>query len=178
MAIYTKVGDQGMTRFPDGQMLSKTDPRVGALGAIDELNSHLGLCLQAARTAALEDVVQALEPLQGELMALGAKLVGAAPPQAPGDASVTRMERQIDAIWAKVGPLTHFVLPGGAEAACRLHVARTVCRRAERAFVAAAGEQAPAGALPLRYLNRLSDLLFTLARLANHLAGEKEILWP
>jgi cob(I)alamin adenosyltransferase len=183
MAIYTKTGDDGFTQWPGGRRFRKNEPPLEALGCLDELNAHLGWCLQAAaRTdAAQREIADALAPLQSELLTIGATLVAQGAEDRPasrlGESAVTRMEKQIDSAWAKTGELTHFILPGGCELACRLHVARTVCRRAERAMVALAEKGAPPPAPVLGYLNRLSDLLFALARLANRNAGVSETTW-
>lgn len=172
MKIYTKTGDEGQTHRADGRRVSKTDPLMDAVGTVDELNSHLGLCVLSA------SVAEALRPVQSELLTLGSTLAtGGARPVDQLVPAVERMERQIDDVWSKMPPLTHFILPGGCEAAGRLHVARTVCRRAERSVVALkeAGGYVPAEGV--RYLNRLSDLLFALARWANNQAGAKEDIW-
>ena len=170
MSIYTKVGDQGSTRFPDGRMGRKSEPVIAALGSLDELNSHLGLCLCEARARGFADVIDALTPLQGQIMTLSATLV-----QVPGvwlgDTAVGELEKRIDTVTAVVGPLRSLIVPGGCELACRLHVARTVCRRAERDLVATHDHQHPLEPATLPFINRLSDLLFNLARLANQQAG-------
>jgi cob(I)alamin adenosyltransferase len=196
MKIYTKRGDRGDTdpglprRRPgkpgDGRRVRKSDVRVAALGEVDELNAHIGLCLAACSAAGNGEVAEALRPVQGELCAIAAKL-GASPAGGdlkPDEAAPARMERQIDAAWAELPNLAHFILPEGCELACRLHVARTVCRRAERAIVALADSGASDNdtrKVPpevFRYVNRLSDLLFALARLANRHAGVGEQTWP
>jgi len=184
MKLYTKAGDDGFTRRGDGRRLSKNDPLMQAVGAIDELDAHIGLCRQGAKKYEQEEIVEALATIQTELYSVGSLLVGdkktqqdARSRRTSGELSraVGRMERDIDAACRKLPQLTYFVSPGGCEPACRLHVARTVCRRAERSFVAAAEctEVPPA---VLQYLNRLSDLLFVLARLANQIAGQEETL--
>jgi cob(I)alamin adenosyltransferase len=169
--IYTRGGDGGETSLGDGSRVSKLDPLVVAFGAVDELNSLLGLAQVALRDARLERI-------QNELFDLGADLCV---PFAAEDgrlrvtaAQVTRLEADIDAANAPLSELRSFVLPGGTEGAARLHVARAVCRRAERDVLSAAGVR---GVNPLAavYLNRLSDLLFVLARAANP-PGE-EPLW-
>jgi cob(I)alamin adenosyltransferase len=167
--IYTRGGDAGETSLGDGSRVSKLDPLVKAYGAVDELNSLLGW----ARVAAGEG----LERLQNELFDLGADL---SVPYAPGDgklrvtqAYVDRLEADCDEANAPLPELRSFVLPGGSEAASRLHVARAACRRAEREVLEAARAR-PVNPLAAVYLNRLSDLLFILARAAN--AGE-EPLW-
>ena len=182
MKIYTRIGDDGCTSGLDGHRVRKNDPGVGAMGDVDELNSHLGLCAAAAGGSdAKVSLVQALAPLQAEMFAAGAMLAGArGEGPAEGlldDSAVGRMEQQIDTATDQLGQLRHFVLPCGCELACRLHVARTVCRRAERS-VAAFADTAAVPAIVLRYLNRLGDLLFVLARLANLQAGVAEMPWP
>ena len=167
--IYTRGGDAGETSLGDGSRVSKLDPLVKAYGAVDELNSLLGW----ARVAAGEG----LERLQNELFDLGADL---SVPYAQGDgklrvtqAYVDRLEADCDEANAPLPELRSFVLPGGSEAASRLHVARAACRRAEREVLEAARSR-PVNPLAAVYLNRLSDLLFILARAAN--AGD-EPLW-
>lgn len=189
MKIYTRKGDKGFTRRPGGRKLHKNDAFFQALGSIDELNACVGWCLAEAQAAKAHEVCDVLVPIQAELLTLGAMLaaVGSAPlPVAIPDAAVTRMEKQIDHAMGQLPPLTHFILPGGGELSCRLHLARTLCRRAERAAVQALdevpgpGDAAPAPTLPapaLKYINRLSDLLFALARLAAHVTGHSETLW-
>jgi len=170
MKLYTKTGDEGSTLHPDGK-LRKTDPRVAANGTVDELNACLGLCIQGA--AGMQDVREALVPLQVELFAVGALLAGSES-GALDDAAVGRMETQIDAAWEQLPELTHFIVPGGCELACRLHVARTVCRRAERTIVAVCDAGHTVAPIVLRYINRLGDLLFALARLANFRSDQPE----
>lgn len=167
--IYTRGGDEGETSLGDGSRVPKTDPRVGALGAVDELNSVLGWVLAAGEAPA------ALERIQNELFDLGADL---AVPAADGkerlrisQEAISRLEEECDAANAELEPLTSFVLPGGTELAARLYVARAVARRAERSVL----RVEEAGPLIAVYLNRLSDLLFILARAAN--AGGHETLW-
>ncbi len=174
--IYTRGGDAGETSLGDGSRVSKLDPRVVAYGAVDELNSHLGVAL------ALADLDPALRgPLariQNELFDVGADL---SVPYDPGaerlrvtQAQVDELERLCDEHNERLPELKSFVLPGGSETAARLHVARAVCRRAELAALAAARE-VELDPLVAVYLNRLSDLLFILARSAN--AGGDEPLW-
>ncbi len=174
--IYTRGGDAGETSLGDGSRVSKLDARVIAYGAVDELNSQLGLVLALRE---LEPAVRKpLERVQNELFDLGADL---SVPFVPGDdrlrlaqAQVDELERLCDLYNEGLPELKSFVLPGGSESAARLHVARAVCRRAELAALAAAREVEidPLGPV---YLNRLSDLLFILARQAN--AGGDELLW-
>ncbi len=177
MRIYTRGGDDGSTGLYGGARVSKADPRVDAYGQVDELNAVLGWARAAGLGSALDDV---LAVAQADCFRLGASLaaapgakVGVAP---PGDAEVAGFERAIDALDADLPALKHFVLPGGGEGAARLHVARTVCRRAERAVVALATiAEVPSGAV--RWLNRLSDLLFVQARAANRAAGIADVPW-
>lgn len=175
--IYTRGGDSGETSLGDGARVPKTDPRIEAYGAVDELNSTLGWALVAAPPGELREW---LELVQNELFDLGADL--SVPPGgererlrvSPGQ--VERLERWCDRANERLEPLRSFVLPGGGELAARLHVARAVCRRAERRAVALARAQ-EASPPALAYLNRLSDLLFILARVANADAGLPEPLW-
>ena len=177
--IYTRTGDKGLTRLASGEPRSKADARVGAYGAVDELNACLGLVRQhTAGDAALDAI---LARIQNELFDLGADL---ATPERPAHqalrivgSQVDRLEAEIDQLNADLAPLTSFVLPGGTAAAATLHLARTVCRRAERDCVdlaAAPGEIV--GEAALRYLNRLSDLLFVASRWANG-RGAGDVLW-
>ena len=175
--IYTRGGDSGETSLGDGARVPKTDPRIEAYGAVDELNSALGWALVAAPPGELREW---LELVQNELFDLGADL--SVPPGgererlrvSPGQ--VERLERWCDHANERLEPLRSFVLPGGGAPPPRLHVARTVCRRAERRAVALARAQ-EASPAALAYLNRLSDLLFILARAANAEAGLPEPLW-
>ena len=179
MKIYTKTGDAGETSLFDNTRVSKADARVDAYGDVDELNA----CLGAARAAMKdEDLTTALVTIQQELFALGARLADPASRIAgrvtkaaiPPDA-IERLERMIDRLEGELPPLRRFILPGGATSGALLHLARTVCRRAERRVVAL-GPDAVEGMIVV-YLNRLSDLLFVMARAANHRAGVPEIEW-
>jgi cob(I)alamin adenosyltransferase len=174
--IYTRGGDRGETSLGDGSRVPKTDPRVVAYGVVDELNSQLGLVLAAELP---ERMRAPLARIQNELFDLGADVsVPVAPAPQRDDrlrvtqAQVDELERLCDDFNAELEPLKSFVLPGGTEAAARLHIARTVCRRAEIAALAIPDRVNP---LALVYLNRLSDLLFILARAAN--SGRAEPLW-
>jgi cob(I)alamin adenosyltransferase len=174
--IYTRGGDSGETSLGDGSRVSKLDPRLAAYGSVDELNAAIGLALAGACPDPIRDV---LARVQNELFDLGADL--SVPLEHEGRLRVTQeqvdgLERDCDAFNANLPELRSFVLPGGTEAAARLHVARTVCRRAERDALAASREHA-LNALALVYLNRLSDLLFILARAANAADGREEPLW-
>jgi cob(I)alamin adenosyltransferase len=169
--IYTRGGDAGETSLGDGSRVSKLDPLIRGYGAVDELNSLIGWALVAAPDPRLTRV-------QNELFDLGADL---SVPFAPDDgrlrvtqASIDRLEADCDEANAALPELRSFVLPGGSEGAGRLHIARAVCRRAESVVLWAASER-PVNPLALVYLNRLSDLLFILARAAN--AGGEEPLW-
>jgi cob(I)alamin adenosyltransferase len=179
--IYTRTGDAGSTRLVTGDSVSKASPRVSAYGEVDELNAVIGLVRQHTAGDAQLDPV--LARVQNDLFDLGADL--ATPDRGPAAAGalrivagqVERLEREIDALNADLAPLTSFVLPGGSAASAALHLARTVCRRAERAAVAfAQAEDASAHAAAMRYLNRLSDLLFVAARFANG-KGAGDVLW-
>ena len=177
MKIYTRTGDDGRTGLFGGTRVSKADPRVDAYGTVDEANAAVGL----ARAAPLDrDVDALLARVQRDLFAVGAALAapagGASGAPAVDDEDVAAMEAAIDAAEARVEPLRTFVLPGGCEAAARLHLARTVARRAERAVVALAARE-PVARVLLRWLNRLSDLLFVLARDANRAAGVPDVPW-
>jgi len=174
--IYTRGGDAGETSLGDGSRVSKLDCRIGAFGTVDELNAHVGVVLAGSPPEAFRPV---LERVQNELFDVGADLSvpwGVADRLRVDDASIARLERDCDRFNADLAELRSFVLPGGTETAARLHVARTVCRRAERE-VLLAGEEVEVNPLVLVYLNRLSDLLFILARAANAEAGRDEPLW-
>jgi cob(I)alamin adenosyltransferase len=175
--IYTRGGDRGETSLGDGSRVPKLDCRIGAFGTVDELNSHVGLALAAGPA---DELRQVLERVQNELFDVGADL---SVPYGVGDgrlrvdqAKIDELERLCDRFNADLPDLNSFVLPGGGELAARLHVARAVCRRAEREALAAAGEVELNPLVPV-YLNRLSDLLFILARTANVAAGGDEPLW-
>jgi cob(I)alamin adenosyltransferase len=172
--IYTGGGDRGETSLGDGSRVPKLDCRIAAFGAVDELNSHVGLALAADLPAELRET---LRRVQNELFDLGADLsvpFGVADRLRISEDHIERLEQDCDRFNAELSELKSFVLPGGSEAAARLHVARSVCRRAEREALAAA-EELDISRLALVYLNRLSDLLFILARTAN--AGGEEPLW-
>jgi len=175
--IYTRGGDAGETSLGDGSRVSKLDSRLAAYGSVDELNSLLGLVLA---TRELPDAMRApLTRIQNELFDLGADL--SVPTEVEGRLRVTQeqideLERLCDTFNADLPELRSFVLPGGTELSARLHVARAVCRRAERDALVADREHG-VSSLALVYLNRLSDLLFILARAANAAAGADEPLW-
>ncbi len=181
MTIYTKTGDDGDTALFGGGRVPKNDKRVEAYGAVDELNSFVGLALTSLDD---DDVRRGLLLIQNDLFALGANLAtpegdGSRPrPRTPDvpTARVEAMEQWIDEATDQLPELRQFILPGGTEAAAMLHVCRSVCRRAERAVVALGLEEPLDGGI-VRYLNRLSDLLFVWARLENHRAGRGDVPW-
>jgi cob(I)alamin adenosyltransferase len=182
MKIYTKTGDGGETGLFGGGRVGKDAARVDAYGEVDELNAVLGLAESLCDDA---EIVGLLRDLQRDLFTLGAIL--ASPAEGEGGRAsahvpelrpdrIAEMERRIDRAEEELPPLRNFILPGGHQAGAALHLARTVCRRAERRVVALAREiELPGTVVP--YLNRLSDLLFTLARLANRRAGAQERPW-
>lgn len=178
--IYTRTGDKGQTGLLDSSRVSKDSPRVGAYGDVDELSAVLGLARAETRDRATQDL---LRQVQRDLFAVGAQLadpkarVGARKAKAAlAPLLVEQLEKAIDAYDGALPALSLFILPGGARAAAALHLARTVCRRAERTVVALARRHA-VDPLIVPYLNRLSDLLFVLARHANHAAGVAEDRW-
>jgi cob(I)alamin adenosyltransferase len=170
--IYTRTGDAGETGLGDGRRVAKDAPRVNAYGTIDEANSALGVVLAQPLP---EPVREVLTAIQHELFDLGGELC------IPGhaaifDADVERLEQILDGFNAELPPLKDFILPGGGAAAAHCHLARTIVRRAERATVTlAAGE--PVRPEAIRYLNRLSDLLFVIARVLARASGHGEVLW-
>jgi len=177
--IYTKTGDEGMTGLAGGQRVPKDSQRVETYGTVDELSSQIGVALASGLCARL---ATELPRIQNELFDLGADLATPAASQArhPVPTVETRhiekLERLIDEFNEVVGPLANFLLPGGSPGAAQLHVARTVCRRAEREATTLARDE-KIGATVLPYLNRLSDALFVMARYENHQRGEAEPLW-
>lgn len=181
MKIYTKTGDTGDTGLFGGGRVGKDNSRVAAYGDVDELNAALGV---AHATAPETFAAELLEQIQRDLFAVGAELAAPEPAKLSktlaghpiGEPDVTRLEHAIDAHEAALEPLREFILPGGSAKAASLHLARTVCRRAERAVVAL-GRDARVSPAILQYLNRLSDLLFVLARAANALAGRPDVRW-
>jgi cob(I)alamin adenosyltransferase len=170
--IVTRTGDSGTTGLGDGSRVAKDSPRIAAIGGVDELNSTIGVLLAEALPDA---IAQCLIGVQHDLFDLGGEL------SIPGyrsinDAHIARLESDVERFNADLPPLKEFILPGGARAAAQAHVARTVCRRAERSLVAAAASEAITD--PSRiYLNRLSDLLFVIARALNRAAGRPDVLW-
>ena len=177
--IYTKTGDNGTTALGGGQRVPKDDMRVQAYGTVDELNSLIGTALASGLS---ERLAQTLPMIQNELFHLGSDLCFLETdkekyriPQIE-ERHVEKLEALIDELNEIVGPLKNFILPGGANGAANLHVARTVCRRAEREVTALSRTEG-AGEYVLPYLNRLSDALFVMARYENHQRGVPETLW-
>lgn len=166
MKIYTRKGDQGQTQLPNGKPLSKSDPIFDALGELDLLNAHLGLC--ASFNPPFLDQIQ---KVQNELFSLGANLANPDQPPLP-ESAIQRLEGEIDQMQSQLPPLKNFILPGGTPLASQLHVARAVCRSAERKIA-----HLPQNPPVSTYLNRLADWLFVLARYANHLELQNEPLW-
>jgi cob(I)alamin adenosyltransferase len=176
--IYTKTGDKGDTRLFDGTQVRKNDSRVEAYGQVDELNSLIG-----AAASFLDDneLKEMLVGIQRDLFSVGAQLAdpnqhGKKPKSRLDVARITALEDSIDRFETELPPLRQFILAGGAPAGAMLHVARTVCRRAERRVTALA-ESVEIDSRNIEYLNRLSDFLFVLARLVNHRQGQQEIPW-
>lgn len=170
--IYTRTGDDGSTGLGDGSRTAKDSLRVEAFGTVDELNSHIGQLISHELPDEVRDM---LTGIQHDLFDLGGEICvpGRA---AMADAYVTRLEQSLDQLNAGLAPLKEFILPGGSAAAASCHVARTVCRRAERRVVSLAREES-ISAPAVRYLNRLSDLLFVMARYINQQQGVDDVLW-
>jgi len=164
MAIYTKTGDGGTTGLYGGDRVSKGDVRVEAYGSLDELTSSLGILLAAMPKGSDHDLVSAI---QRDLYELMGHLAGAKTNLSVHEKRITQFEEVIDELDTSLPPLRSFILPQGTEASCRAHLARTVCRRAERACVRYLEDANTRNPILLRYLNRLSDLLFVLARALN-----------
>ena len=181
MKIYTKTGDKGDTGLFGGGRVPKDHPRVSAYGEVDELNSFLGLARATDPMPRIDDI---LLPIQRDLFAIGALLATPNPEKMRehlakarvDEKRIAELERAIDDADLELEPLKAFNIPGGSPKAATLHVCRTVCRRAERAVVAMQ-ESESIPELAIIYLNRLSDLLFTLARVANKRAGAGEVTW-
>jgi cob(I)alamin adenosyltransferase len=177
--IYTKTGDDGTTGILGRGRVRKDDLRIAAYGTVDELNALLGVARAHGLDAAAESIVA---HLQNELFVVGSALADPSPQgqfhNTITQAHVEPLEHLIDALEAELAPLVQFILPGGAPAAAHLHLARTVCRRAERLVVELSHKPGEAVALSvIVYLNRLSDLLFVLARAVNHRARVADVIW-
>lgn len=181
MKLYTKTGDAGSTGLFGGGRVPKNDPRVAAYGDVDELNAAVGLVQSVEPVALAADLLTAV---QRDLFAIGGQLASPEPAKvaqaltkaALGEERVSALERAIDQAEAGLEPLAGFILPGGTPKAAAFHLARTVCRRAERSVVTLARE-ATVPPIILAYLNRLSDLLFVLARSANAASGVRDVTW-
>ena len=170
--IVTRTGDAGTTGLGDGSRVPKHSPRIEAIGSVDELNSTIGVVLAEDLPAPIEAL---LTDIQHDLFDLGGEL------SIPGHSAITpehieRLEDAVERYNADLPPLKEFILPGGTRAAALVHVARTVCRRAERSVVALAATESPSSSSRI-YLNRLSDLLFVLARALNRAGGAPDVLW-
>ena len=180
MKIYTRTGDAGGTALFGGARVMKHDPRVAAYGEVYEVNACLGTVRAQGELSG--DIADMLEHIQKDLFAIGARLADPAAKIAERvtkvavtDADIQRLEDWIDRFEAELPPLRRFILPGGNRAGALLHLCRTVCRRAERSIVGLGIDQVDAHLLA--YMNRLSDLLFVLARAVNHRAGQPEVEW-
>lgn len=181
--VYTRVGDRGTTRLIGGGEVAKDDARIEAYGTVDELNSALGLA--RAFVVGDSDLDAVLADMQNDLFVLGSDLATPRRADKPDKPHVMRMasdkidhlEALIDRCDEDLEPLTNFVLPGGTSCAAQIHLARTICRRAERLVVALSESGEDIGDTPVTYLNRLSDALFAVGRWANHRAGHAEVIW-
>lgn len=172
--IYTRTGDDGSTGLGDGSRTGKDSLRVEAYGTVDELNSAIGIVL--AQQPLPDAVATVLVQVQHELFDLGGELCLPPGTELVHDRDVERLERHLDGFNADLPPLKDFILPGGGAAAAHCHLARTICRRGERVLVALSREEPVRGEC-IRYLNRLSDLLFVLGRVLARAAGAGEVLW-
>lgn len=170
--IYTRTGDRGTTGLGDGSRVDKDSLRVASYGTVDELNSHIGLLLAAE---VVTEVRSTLTRVQHELFDLGGELCMPGYTLIP-EAFVGRLEDDLDRLNGELPPLEDFILPGGSEAAARCHVARTVCRRAERCVVSLSRAE-DVNEVSMRYLNRLSDYLFVAARVLARAGGGDEVIW-
>jgi cob(I)alamin adenosyltransferase len=177
--VYTRTGDDGTTGLGGGQRVPKDSLRIAAFGTVDELNSHIGTALAAGVN---EAIAEPLRAIQNELFHLGSDLCileedkAKMPVPRVEDRHVAALESLMDRLSVELPPLENFVLPGGCPSAAALHVARTVCRRAERLVIALSRKEA-VGAFTIKYLNRLSDALFVMARHENRHRGLPDVLW-
>jgi cob(I)alamin adenosyltransferase len=171
--IYTRTGDAGETSLFGGTRVSKSDPRIDAYGTVDELNAFVGAARATSPASAIDSQLAAV---QSDLFDVGAQLASPGSSRFTGvdAARITALENAIDEMERQLPPLASFILPGGSMAAAQLHIARTVCRRAER-LVVALGDASTG--TTLTYLNRLSDYLFVAARFANHREGVDDVIW-
>jgi cob(I)alamin adenosyltransferase len=176
MKIYTKAGDDGSTGLIGGKRVSKSDARIDCIGVVDELNAMVGWAAVGAR-----DLTEKLRAVQSELFVIGSLL--ACPDERPPahlplleESCIGRLEMEIDAATEELESLRNFILPGGGETSARLHIARAVCRRAERVIITFSHDR-PVARIIITYLNRLSDWLFVQARWANRQAGVEDIEW-
>jgi cob(I)alamin adenosyltransferase len=179
MKIYTRTGDDGTTGLFGGDRVRKSDPRIDCYGTVDELNAAIGLAAVAVSDSA--DLRAELREIQNDLFVIGSHLATPEPGKAAAlptleDTAVSRLEMEIDTAELDLPPLREFILPGGTEAAARLHLARTICRRAERLLVELALDR-PVAPVLITYLNRLSDWLFVHARWVNCKSGVADIPW-
>lgn len=174
MKIYTRTGDRGETSLLGGRRVPKDDPRIEAYGTVDELNSFIGLARSSAPDS---DLDAELHRIQGDLFEIGAQLASITDDRFSGISGerIGALERWIDRMDQQLEPLTSFILPGGSRTAGHLHVARTVCRRAERSVIRLSRETSTGTTVV--YLNRLSDALFVAARFANHRHGIADVPW-
>lgn len=176
MSIYTRTGDKGKTSLFSGQRVSKADLRVETYGAIDELNSVIGVVLSSKYKVL--SIERELIKIQKDLFEIGSQLANPSAEKVQGlGKRVKEFEKMIDQMTVELPPLENFILPGGGKAGSLLHFARTVCRRAERRAVALSEKEKVSPDI-IVYLNRLSDLLFTMARFVNYKEKKKEIVWP
>jgi cob(I)alamin adenosyltransferase len=177
--VYTRTGDDGTTGLGGGQRVPKESARIAAYGTVDELNSSIGVVLS---TGVDESLIEPLRSIQNELFHLGSDLCvleedkARMPVPQIDERHVVALEKLMDRLSEKLSPLENFILPGGCPGAAALHVARTVCRRAERLVIALSRNE-PVGAFTVRYLNRLSDALFVMARHENKSRGMPDVLW-
>lgn len=175
MKIYTRTGDAGETSLFGGARVAKNDARIEAYGTVDELNSHLGVVRAVWPASPLDPL---FARIQADLFEVGAHLASPGTSRFAGveESRITELEQRIDSMESELTPLKSFILPAGSLAAAQIHVARTVCRRAER-LVVALGDESAATRSTIAYLNRLSDFLFVAARFANRKAGVDDVPW-
>jgi cob(I)alamin adenosyltransferase len=174
MKIYTRFGDSGNTTLVGGNVVSKDEPQVGAYGTIDELNAFLGTVISFSE---MKEITESLKRVQTDLFIIGAELASAKPKsKSISPARITEVEEEIDSLYSDLPPLNNFIIPGGSMTASLLHLARTVCRRAEREVVAVSKKD-KINPHTIIYLNRVGDLLFVLARHVNYKKKIDEIIW-